>query len=73
MGDNRDNSFDSRFWGPVHEDLIIGKPWRIYWSYHSSSDEYLTTGIIYKIKDIFKTVVHFFSKTRWKRTLKKIE
>ncbi|MCK4835880.1 MAG: signal peptidase I, partial [Candidatus Aminicenantes bacterium] len=45
MGDNRDNSFDSRFWGPVHEDLIIGKPWRIYWSYHSSSEEYLTTGI----------------------------
>ena len=73
MGDNRDNSFDSRFWGPVDEDLIIGKPWRIYWSYHSSSDEYLNTGIIHKIKDIFKTIIHFFSKTRWGRTLKKIE
>ena len=32
MGDNRDNSSDSRFWGPVHKDLIVGKPKRIYWS-----------------------------------------
>jgi signal peptidase I len=73
MGDNRDNSFDSRFWGPVPRDLIIGKPWRIYWSYESSSQEYLGTGITHKIKDIFKTIINFFSKTRWKRTIKKIE
>jgi len=73
MGDNRDNSFDSRFWGPVHEDLIIGKPWRIYWSYHSSTQEYLTPGLIHKIKDVFKTVFNFFSKTRWERTIRKIE
>jgi signal peptidase I len=73
MGDNRDNSFDSRFWGPVHHDLIIGKPWRIYWSYESSTQEYLTPGILHKIKDIFKTVIHFFSKTRWERTVKKIK
>jgi signal peptidase I len=32
MGDNRDNSFDSRFWGSVHKDLLIGKPLFIYWS-----------------------------------------
>ena len=73
MGDNRDNSFDSRFWGPVHQDLIIGKPWRIYWSYESSTKEYLTTGILHKIKDLFQTIIHFFSKTRWERTIKKIK
>lgn len=73
LGDNRDNSYDSRFWGPVHQDLIIGKPWRVYWSYESSSDEYLTTGLGHKIKDIFRTIVNFFSKTRWSRTIKKIE
>jgi hypothetical protein len=73
MGDNRDHSYDSRFWGPVPIDYIIGKPWRIYWSYESTTDEYLTPGIEHKIKDLAMTVVNFFSKTRWERTIKKIE
>jgi signal peptidase I len=73
MGDNRDNSFDSRFWGPVPEDYIVGKPWRIYWSYQSDSDEYLTPGFIYKIKDLGLTVVRFFTRTRWDRTIKAIK
>ncbi len=33
MGDNRDNSEDSRAWGSVHRDAIYGKSWRIYWSW----------------------------------------
>lgn len=73
MGDNRDNSFDSRFWGPVPEDYIIGKPWRIYWSIQSKTAEYLTPGLWHKVKDIFGTVLNFFPKTRWSRTLKRIE
>ena len=73
MGDNRDNSYDSRFWGPVPADYIVGKPWRVYWSFTSTSDEYLTPGFFHKIKDLFNTVVNFFSKTRWERTGMKIE
>ncbi len=73
MGDNRDNSYDSRFWGPVPADYIIGKPWRVYWSYSSTSDEYLTPGFFHKIKDLFKTFTNFFSKTRWERTGIKIK
>ena len=73
MGDNRDHSYDSRFWGPVPADYIIGKPWRIYWSFESTTDEYLTPGIEHKLKDMASTVVNFFSKTRWNRTIKKIE
>ncbi|MCP5053768.1 MAG: signal peptidase I [bacterium] len=73
MGDNRDHSYDSRFWGPVPADYIIGKPWRVYWSYESTTDEYLTPGFWHKVKDIFNTFINFFTKTRWNRTIMKIE
>lgn len=73
MGDNRDNSYDSRFWGPVPADFIIGKPWRVYWSYESTTDEYLTPGLWHKIKDLGKTIINFIPKTRWKRMMKEIE
>jgi len=33
MGDNRDNSLDSRFWGSVPYRLVIGQPWFIYFSW----------------------------------------
>jgi signal peptidase I len=73
LGDNRDNSSDSRFWGPVPQEFIVGKPWRIYWSYESTTEEYTNPNVIHKIKDIFKTIINFFSKTRWERTIKKIK
>jgi signal peptidase I len=73
MGDNRDHSSDSRFWGPVPFEYIVGKPWRIYWSYKSDTAEYMTPGLIHKAKDIALTVVRFFSHTRWSRTCKAVE
>lgn len=73
MGDNRDKSFDSRYWGPVPANFIIGKPWRVYWSFDAPTDEYLNPDLLYKIKSMGKTVLNFFSKTRWHRTTMKIK
>jgi signal peptidase I len=68
MGDNRNISVDSRIWGPLPAEYIIGKPWRNYWSYEASTEHYLNKGIFKRLLD---TVSHFFTKTRWNRTLKK--
>ncbi len=71
MGDNRNNSFDSRCWGPLPANYIIGRPWRVYWSFASNGSEYQTSGVMEKVKDIFRTITSFFTRTRWERTFKK--
>lgn len=73
MGDNRDHSYDSRYWGPVPAEYIIGKPWRVYWSFESTTEEYMTPGLLFKLRDMGHTLLNFFGKTRWSRTVKKIE
>jgi len=73
MGDNRDNSYDSRHWGAVPDSFIVGRPWRIYWSFESTTEDYMTPGVLHKMKDLAKTVLTFFTKTRWERTVKKIK
>ncbi len=70
MGDNRDNSQDSRFWGFVPRDHIIGKALAIYWSYETPRDEYMQTSASDKMKQFTDVFTHFFTKTRWRRTLK---
>jgi signal peptidase I len=66
LGDNRDDSSDSRFWGFVPRENIIGKPLIVYWSYEASTDD-LTTYSLHHLVDL---ATHFFSKTRWDRTFK---
>jgi signal peptidase I len=72
MGDNRDNSRDSRFWGFVPKEDIIGRPMIIYWSFNASEDEYLQTGISDRARNLVHTIIHFFDQTRWSRTFKVI-
>jgi signal peptidase I len=70
MGDNRDNSQDSRFWGCVPRDYILGKALVIYWSFETPRDEYQQTSIPDRVKQYTDVIVNFFSKTRWQRTFK---
>jgi signal peptidase I len=66
MGDNRDSSLDSRYWGFVPRENIIGKPLIVYWSYDAPTDQLQNPSIgLDHIKDI---AMNFFSKTRWRRT-----
>jgi signal peptidase I len=69
MGDNRDNSLDSRYWGFVPRDYIVGKPVLIYWSYRTSTDMLMPDSAKGYETHFTDVLEHFFTKTRWDRTL----
>jgi signal peptidase I len=66
MGDNRDNSLDSRYWGFVPRENIIGKPLVIFWSYDAPTEDWVD----YNSNHFIDLAKNFFRKTRWDRTLK---
>jgi signal peptidase I len=68
MGDNRDNSLDSRYWGLVPRDNITGKPLIVFWSYDAPTEDLQD----YNLHHLLDLSLHFFTKTRWNRTLKLI-
>jgi signal peptidase I len=66
MGDNRDNSLDSRYWGFVPRENIIGKPLLIFWSYDAPTQDLVD----FTANHFIDLAKNFFVKTRWDRELK---
>lgn len=70
MGDNRDNSSDSRYWGFVPRENIVGKPVVIYWSYRASTEELTGDSVGSLVSHFVDLGQHFFTRTRWERTFR---
>jgi signal peptidase I len=67
MGDNRDKSSDSRYWGPVPRSMIKGRAFMVYWSFAAEPPP-PGSPPIERVKELLGVIIHFFDRTRWQRT-----
>jgi signal peptidase I len=67
MGDNRDKSSDSRYWGTVPRSMIKGRAFMVYWSFAGEPPP-PGSPPRERVKELLGVVIHFFDKTRWQRT-----
>ena len=70
MGDNRTQSLDSRFWGFVPRENIVGRPLFIYWSFETPADQIDKTSIGDRVSFMGHILLHIFDETRWSRTFR---
>jgi signal peptidase I len=71
LGDNRDESLDSRFWGFVPRDNIVGRPLLIYWSIRAPEDEGpFPSSRSDTLTHFAYVLTHVFQATRWNRTFR---
>jgi signal peptidase I len=70
MGDNREHSLDSRYWGFVDREAIMGRPLFIYWSIDATSSDYSAdSSFLKRLVGVLDTIVHLPKRTRWSRML----
>ena len=66
MGDNRDRSSDSRYWGTVPRSMIKGRAFMVYWSFRGTPPPPEAPSIE-RVKELGRVVYRFFPDTRWSR------
>ena len=69
MGDNRDNSYDSRYWGTVPLDLVLGEALLIHWSWEPDTDapEIALADLSSLPRSVWYNIEHFIERVRWSR------
>lgn len=72
MGDNRNSSLDSRYWGFVDHRAIIGRPMLVYWSVRATADDYADRSLLGSLRGITGALFHLPSETRWHRMLRTV-
>jgi signal peptidase I len=72
MGDNRDHSWDSRYWGFVDRDSVMGRPLLIYWSVDATTADYTDRSFLGRVLGLAHTLVRLPVKTRWNRMFKAV-
>jgi len=73
MGDNRDVSLDSRYWGFIPKENVIGRPMFVYWSFETPPNQYLQKEVGERLRFLAHVVIHFFDETRWRRTFRVVQ
>jgi signal peptidase I len=73
LGDNRDDSQDSRYWGFVPRENVIGRPLFIYWSSRSANADLPPSPTVGdRLYHLAYAVTHLFQITRWERTFRRV-
>jgi signal peptidase I len=72
MGDNRDNSQDSRYWGFLPRSFVKGRALMVYWSYEAGPEAYQEEGLAARLRGLVSVALNFFTGTRWSRLFHQI-